>query len=88
MTYKQIPAGMGRDLGSPDSISKSTFTQIPLNAQRPCLECSAYDHEVQLPGFGLCRRHAPSVAGDEYWPRVKRTDWCLECKRQNLPTFP
>ena len=79
MNYKPPTAQGGRGLETLAGNLKSPSTQVKISGQGFCAICAAFDpHKDNVPGFGFCKRRAPSVDGDQYWPRVKPGDWCLD----------
>jgi len=81
----QTPAAFGNEgleklAGDLESQDKSR----PSSAQDNCGDCRAFDQfSSNFPGFGYCKRRAPSVDGDEFWPRVRPDNWCLDYVPRN-----
>lgn len=80
MEYKTPTAMGGRGLETLASTLRPHDTATPVCRQGNCGMCAAFDpyRQPNVPGFGYCKRRSPSVAGNEFWPRVRPGDWCLE----------
>lgn len=79
MEYKTPTAMGGRGLETLTGTLKPQVNAPTQCGQGNCGECLAFDRDKpNAPGFGYCKLHAPSVTGDEFWPRVRPNDWCLD----------
>ena len=76
----QTPAAFGNEgLEKLPGTLKTQIKAVQYRRQGICCDCQAFDpHQANCPGFGYCKRRAPSFGGDTHWPLVALNSWCLE----------
>lgn len=81
----QTPAACGNEgLEKLSGNLKIGSKTCSASVQENCSHCGAFDpFSSNFPGFGYCKRRSPSVDGDEFWPRVRPDNWCLDYVPRN-----